>query len=160
MRGRKNKPYPMRVIEGKAKKGDPKPAQYSSNNLTCPRWLTPEAKKEWRRLAPSMKRIGVLTIADRATFITYCENYGRAERISRKLRDLTEAAGESALLVKTPNGAIQQNPLLSILNRATDLMHKAALELGLTPASRTRIATQAITETESHNPKRQGILDP
>ena len=165
MRGRRPIPHEMKVLDGTAKTSTgkaagPAPEGYAIEPLTCPRWLTPEAKKEWRRLAPAMKRIKVLTIADRAAFISYCENYGRAERVSRKLRELTEVAGESALLVKTPNGAVQQNPLLAILNRAEEKMMKAAGELGLTPSSRARLAIQVMSGEEEEDSRKRGILDP
>ncbi|HAZ9517172.1 TPA: nucleoside recognition protein, partial [Enterococcus faecium] len=35
---------------------------------TCPKWLEPEAKKEWKRLAKQMEAIGILTDVDMAAF--------------------------------------------------------------------------------------------
>ncbi len=40
--------------------------------LRCPNYLLPEAKKEWRRLAPALIDMGVLTIADAVPFAAYC----------------------------------------------------------------------------------------
>ena len=43
----------------------------------CPKWLEPEAKKEWRRLAKQMEAIGILTEVDMAAFAGYCQAYAR-----------------------------------------------------------------------------------
>lgn len=37
----------------------------------CPKWLLPEAKKEWERLCVKLSEIGVLTEIDMATFAAY-----------------------------------------------------------------------------------------
>ena len=44
------------------------------------------------------------------------------------------------MLIRTPSGYVQQSPWLSIANRQVELMNRQAAELGLTPASRTRVA--------------------
>ena len=57
-KGRKPLPTALKVLEGDRGKGrrainknEPTPPQ---NNIKCPDWLMPEAKKEWKRLAPSL----------------------------------------------------------------------------------------------------------
>ncbi len=55
VRGRKPLPTALKELEGDWGKGrrplnkdEPKPSQ---DNVKCPNWLMPEAKKEWKRLA-------------------------------------------------------------------------------------------------------------
>ena len=77
--------------------------------------------------------MGVLTVADRAAFAAYCQAYSRWAEAERKL-------AETPMLIKAPTGYVQQSPWLSIANRQMDLMCRYMTEMGLTPASRTRIA--------------------
>lgn len=98
----------------------------------CPDHLMPAARKEWRRLATPMFRAGVLTLADRAALAAYCQAYGRWVEAEEKLQS-------SPALLKTPSGAIQQSPLISIANKQQELMGRYMAELGLTPAARARL---------------------
>ena len=41
-----------------------------------PEYLGPDAQDEWRRLAPELHVIGLLTVADLHLFAFYCEAYG------------------------------------------------------------------------------------
>ena len=77
-RGRKPKPTAMKILEGNPGKrplnvNEPVPPV---GNIKCPTWLLPEAKKEWKRLAPSLEAMGVLTMADLTAFEGYCQAYG------------------------------------------------------------------------------------
>ena len=74
-RGRKPKPTAMKELEGNPGKhplntSEPKPNKKAP---ACPKWLEPEAKKEWRRLAKQMEAIGILTEVDMAAFAGYCQ---------------------------------------------------------------------------------------
>ena len=62
VRGRKPLPTALKELEGDRGKGrrplnkdEPTPPQ---DNVKCPAWLMPEAKKEWKRLAPSLIAMG------------------------------------------------------------------------------------------------------
>lgn len=61
-RGRKPKPTALKILEGNPGKrpineNEPIPPK---GTVKCPTWLEPEAKKEWKRLAPSLEAMGVL----------------------------------------------------------------------------------------------------
>ncbi|PJN93058.1 hypothetical protein CNY89_24125, partial [Amaricoccus sp. HAR-UPW-R2A-40] len=43
------------------------------------------------------------------------------------------------LLYKTPSGHVQQSPLLGIINKQLELMGRYLIELGMTPAARSRV---------------------
>ena len=78
-RGRKPTPTAVKELEGNPGKRplnakEPKPAKKAPS---CPKWLEPEAKKEWRRLAKQMEQIGILTEVDMAAFAGYCQAYAR-----------------------------------------------------------------------------------
>ena len=80
-KGRKPLPTALKVLEGDRGKGrrpinqnEPAPPQ---KNVKCPDWLMPEAKKEWKRLAPSLIAMGILTEHDMEAFAGYCQAYAR-----------------------------------------------------------------------------------
>ena len=145
-RGRKPKPTAMKELEGNPGKhplntSEPKPNKKAP---ACPKWLEPEAKKEWRRLAKQMEAIGILTEVDMAAFAGYCQAYARwkgAEEFITRHGDM----------VRTPNGYLQQVPQVSIAQTNLKIMLKFCEQFGLTPSARSRMIGEengAETETD------------
>jgi P27 family predicted phage terminase small subunit len=98
----------------------------------CPPHLNSAAAAEWRRIAKALQRAGVFTTFDRAALAAYCQAWGRWVEAEERLR-------ETPALVKTPSGYIQQSPWLTIANKQLELMGRYMVELGITPASRSRV---------------------
>lgn len=134
-RGRKPKPTELKILEGNPGKrslnpNEPKPEKKAPS---CPKWLDAEAKKEWKRLAPQMEKLGILTEADRAAFASYCQAYSR-------WKDAEEFITRSGTTIfKTPSGYWQMLPQVSISQTYNKIMTRLATEFGLTPSSRSRI---------------------
>ena len=132
--GRKPKPTAIKVLEGnpgkrKLNENEPKPVKKAP---PCPKWLEPEAKKEWRRLAKALEAMGVLTEADMAAFAGYCQSYARWKEAEERITD-------RGLVIRTPSGYPQQVPYISIAQQYLKLMQQFAEQFGLTPAARSRI---------------------
>ena len=102
----------------------------------CPPHMSPVARKEWRRLAPVLHEVGVLTVVDRAALAAYCQSYARWVEAEEKLR-------ETPMLLKTPSGHVQQSPWLSVANKQLEVMGRFMTELGMTPVARARLALSA-----------------
>ena len=137
-RGRKPTPTAIKELEGNPGKrplneNEPKPKKKAP---ACPKWLEPEARKEWRRLAKQMEEIGVLTDVDMAAFAGYCQAFAR-------WKEAEEFITQHGSIVKTPSGYWQQVPQISIAQTYLKIMHKFAEQFGLTPASRSRIIAGA-----------------
>lgn len=98
----------------------------------CPAHLCAMAQKEWRRLATPLFEAGLLTLADRAALAAYCQAYARWVEAEEHLK-------RTPALLKAPSGYVQQSPWLSVANKQMELMGKYMSELGLTPASRSRL---------------------
>lgn len=133
-RGRKPTPTAIKELEGNPGK---RPLNENEPKLqkkapTCPKWLEPEAKKEWRRLAKQMEEIGILTQVDMAAFAGYCQAYAR-------WKEAEEFISQHGTIVKTPSGYYQQLPQVSIAQTYLKIMNRFAEQFGLTPASRSRI---------------------
>ena len=73
------------------------------DNVKCPAWLMPEAKKEWKRLAPSLIAMGVLTEHDMEAFAGYCQAYAR-------WREAEEFLSQHGTIFSTPSGYVPQVP--------------------------------------------------
>ena len=114
---------------GRKPKPEPKPLKKAP---PCPKWLEPEAKKEWRRLAKTLEAMGVLTDADMAAFAGYCQAYARWKEAEERITD-------RGLVIRTPSGYPQQVPYISIAQQYLKLMQQFAEQFGLTPAARSRI---------------------
>lgn len=133
-RGRKPPPTAIKELEGNPgkrplNKNEPKPNKKAP---PCPKWLEPEAKKEWRRLAKQMEELGILTEVDMAAFAGYCQAYAR-------WKESEEFITQHGTLVRTPSGYYQQVPQVSIAQTYLKIMNRIAEQFGLTPASRSRI---------------------
>ena len=133
-RGRKPTPTAIKELEGNPGKRplndkEPKPVKKAP---ACPKWLEPEAKKEWRRLVKQMETLGILTQVDMAAFAGYCQAYAR-------WKEAEEFIEQHGTIVKTPSGYWQQVPQVSIAQTNLKVMLKFCSEFGLTPSSRSRM---------------------
>ena len=137
MRGRKPKPTKLKKLEGvrtdRINKAEPEPGP---GKVTCPGFLSKEAKAEWRRIAPELTRLGLLTPLDRAAFAAYCASYARWVKVEMMLLD-------KGVLVKGAKGQMIVSPLLWISTSAMKQMLKFGVEFGLTPSSRSRLVGMA-----------------
>ena len=154
MRGRKPKPTRLKLIQGNPGKRpingqEPKPP---GSLPSCPAHLSPTAKTEWKRLARSLNKIGVLTEIDRAAMAAYCQAYGRWVEAERKL-------AETPALLKTPAGYVQVSPWIGIANKQLEIMAKFMGELWLTPSSRSRLAIQVPTRPKPWEDPLDEFLD-
>ena len=142
-RGRKPTPTAIKMLEGNPGKrpmneSEPKPLKKAPS---CPKWLEPEAKREWRRLAKQMESIGILTDVDMAAFAGYCQAYAR-------WKEAEEFITQHGTIVRTPSGYWQQVPQVSIAQTYLTVMSKFAEQFGLTPAARSRI----VADNSVNNP--------
>lgn len=136
MRGPSPKPTAWRRQEGNRGKrawnhDEPIPPQGVPD---CPTHLNEAGREEWYRLVDALVEMRVVTLVDRAVLAAYCQAYGRWVEAEEKLK-------ETPVLIRTPSGYVHQSPWLTISNRQMELMGRYMSELGLTPASRSRIVT-------------------
>jgi phage terminase small subunit len=111
MRGRKPTPTHLKLVRGNPgrrplNRAEPKPA---AGMPTAPAHLSTEAKTEWRRVAPELYRLGILTRLDRSALAAYCQCYGRWRQAEEAITTLTTQAA---------NGYLVQHALIGIANKA------------------------------------------
>lgn len=113
----------------------------------APRWLTPEARKAWKRLSIELVRYNLLSKVDRDAFAMLCQTIGRLEQIERSLaarqaRLVEEGRDVSdAFMDTTPNGLRQQSALYQVLNKEQGKLHRMLEAFGLRPDARARVTT-------------------
>lgn len=142
-RGPPPKPTALRLLEGDVSHRpsnslEPKPALVMPR---CPQWLSPEAKKGWRRLAPQLHRLRVLTEVDGDALAAYCQTYSRwkdAEQFIAKHGAVYPLRDDSGRIK-----CMQQVPQVSIARTLLLVLRAYQQEFGLTPASRSRVSMVA-----------------
>lgn len=87
----------------------------------APEWLSPDAKKEWRRIMPLLIDRKILTDADMGSVENYCTMISRVREVER----LIQSEGLTPALFR-------------MQDKAAVTARQLAAELGLTPVSRAR----------------------
>lgn len=142
MRGRKSKPTKLKLLAGNPgkrplNKNEPKPQPIRPS---CPRFLSREARKEWRRLAPELERLGLLTRLDRAAFAAMCQSWGHWVQAEKLME------GQCPVGRDKRTGEIITHPAYLVAKQAMEQMRKLLPEFGLTPSSRSRLDLPVVEE--------------
>lgn len=159
MKGRKPKPTALHVLNGNPSKikdlgkNEPKPIPIAPK---CPTWLHKNAKKEWKRIAPQLERLGLLTQVDMAALAAYCESWAQyreaIEFIHKKgsAYPIWEREVDGSIKYDDRGQPIlrymQQWPQVSIANKALQNIKAFGTEFGLTPSSRGRLEVPGASE--------------
>src|SRR5262249_24350311 len=139
MRGRRPIPTVLKLIRGNPGKqrlpqgeAEPRPPD---DIPPPPSFLTGYAEEEWRRLAPELFYLKLLTPIDTTTLSAYCQAYKRWREAEEGLLELGSSLPMKALMMRGGGGgALVRNPLVSIAQHAAADMVRYAGEFGLSPA--------------------------
>ena len=110
-----------------------------SDNIKRPKWLKHDtvAQREWRKIVPELKRLGLLTNIDTTALAIYCEAVSKyveaVENIKENgsLVEYTNTAGETNMV---------KNPAIHVKEKHYKIIKDMLKEFGLTPASRASLA--------------------
>lgn len=146
-RGPAPKPTALKLLTGNAghqklRQNEPKPRPVAPK---CPSWLDAEARKEWRRIAPELDRLGLLTVVDMAALAGYCQSYST-------WKAATEALNRHGLTYEATNGNIRQRPEAAIATRALAEVRQFCQEFGLTPSARARMTLPEAPDDGEESP--------
>ncbi|MGE7828975.1 phage terminase small subunit P27 family [Paenibacillus sp. NPDC093718] len=122
------------IKERQEQEASVKPA---ADKIECPGWLTDKvAKKEYKRIASELVKIGLITNLDVTTLASYCNAYVAYLKA-------TEQLANEPLVVEQTNKAgftnYVENPLIRIQLKYSDEMKKHATQMGLTINSRLKL---------------------
>src|SRR5260221_1661848 len=138
-RGPPPQPRTLRLLRGNPGKrslhsGEPRPP---SATPSCPRWLSPEAKRAWRGLIPLLRAMRILTRVDRDALVAYCQTYARW----KAAEEFLVKHGEVYPL-RDEHGNVRYMQAFRQVSIARDLLYSLRSyqqEFGMTPSARTRV---------------------
>jgi P27 family predicted phage terminase small subunit len=136
-RGPRPEPTALKLLKGNPGKRplnerEPKPPPGAPET---PAHLDEEARREWDRVVGTLEQLGLVTMLERAVLTGYCQSWSRWVDAETKLREY------GAVLKSPTKGFPLLSPYLLIANKAMEQMRQFLSELGMSPASRTRIGT-------------------
>lgn len=137
-RGPKPTPSALKVQRGTFR-ADRAPAHEAQplGKPTCPAWLNPDAKKEFRRLTRLLGAMGLLGAVDANALTRYCSTWVRW----RQSVQLLEKSGE-VTVYKDENGkakSVQPSAFASIVRGLSEELSRMEAAFGMTPSARSRI---------------------
>jgi phage terminase small subunit len=133
---------------------------------SCPQHLLPAARKEWKRIAPELEKLGLISKIDRAALALYCQEYAwwawheaclqrdiasasekqaafeaaRAEVVARGEQWTGgEWAGGNGYMIETPNGNLTYNPHWVGRNKSAEKLSRFQAMFGMSPSARGRV---------------------
>jgi len=108
---------------------------------TRPKWLLPEAKREWNRVAPELYRLGLLTAVDRAELAGYCQCWAMYVDAVRDIQ-------EHGTTFQTETGYQGPRPSVAIMVKMLDKVLAFSSRFGFSPADRARISAPVPEEED------------
>lgn len=126
------------------------PAAPPAEQLKPPPWLNRYGKQEFKRLAPILEPMGLLTAADVPLFSMLCSLYGEMIEARRHIKK----HGTVMVLYKDVDGAAvpvkaQANPSVAVARNAAQQVRLIASEFGLSPSMRGRISLPAAADDDA-----------
>lgn len=141
--GRPPKPTHLKVLAGNPgkrplNKDEPKPKPIAPKP---PSWLDKEAKREWKRVAPELERLGLLTVVDGAALAAYCQAYSMWVAAQKAINEYYKQHGKLTYTYVNKGGAANEVPIpeIAIAEKAMKQIKAFCTEFGLTPSSRGRM---------------------
>ena len=135
MPGRPRKPTKLKQMQGTLEERRVNPAEpkYDLQMPEAPAWLGEDAKVEWNRICPSLVASGVATGVDFAVLANYCQVWAEFVAATKTINE--EGRYQIAL-----NGNKVPHPALVQQRNSSTLLRSLAQELGLSPASRSKVS--------------------
>jgi P27 family predicted phage terminase small subunit len=126
------KPNKLKLVEGNpGKRPIKKGPENKAENLHCPKWLNIEAKREWKKIVPYLKKAGFINDGDKAVLASYCQNYARWKQAETELNS-------EKLKILGQRGPII-NPLIKISATYQTRLKISIEKLGLSPSDRANL---------------------
>lgn len=147
------RPTPLKILEKRGSwraKLNPLEPRPEPGRPSCPKWISPAAKKAWRHLLPLMEPMGILTKVDRDALTRYVTTWAQwrdmIEFIDKNgviypLKKFNAATGEMDII------SFKTFPQVKIALALSEQLSRLEQSFGLTPSARSRI--QALVNGKS-----------
>lgn len=131
MRGRKPKPANLKTLHGSRRRPPKAPRLRAVGDPPPPRFLRPEAKREWRRLIADLRGV-LVTGRDRAMLAVLASAWADFAEAEHGIRTLGS-------VIEGRDGGLVKNPWTTIKRAAGAEIVRVGSEFGLSAASRVRL---------------------
>ena len=134
MRGRKPTPTSLKLLKGEKRpsrinNSEPKPKPLAP---AASAWLSADARKLRKDLAPKLETLSILTELDGASLDMMLTHYSLASEAARTLK-------KEGSIIEDSKGYPAKHPAVNILKEHSAAFLRYAAEFGLTPSSRSRL---------------------
>lgn len=160
-RGPMSKPTVLKLLEGNPGKRALNLADGVNPRIEIPsppKHLGQEARKEWKRIAPLLEELGLISGLDRAALALYCQAVGRLSELEMAFNGMVERhVGEgmsyadavfAASRTKTPSGYEQQSVIVNLISAHRLQVHRHLGHFGLSPSARARVQPSNYAQPE------------
>ena len=133
-RGRKPKPTAIKRLAGNPghRRLNDREPQLPLAIPACPRNLSQDAKRHWKRFAVQLYNAGIITEIDQSILAALCAEWATWSKAKAQL-------AKHGLVALTAGGSYKPSPYITISNTALANILRMLAELGMTPSSRTRV---------------------
>ena len=141
--GRKPQPTALKVLKGNPgrrplNEDEPKPEVLLPRP---PSHLSPVARREWKRTGTLLVEMGLMTNLDVAALAGYCVAYSHWVDAEQQMR-------KHGLLMKSTRGEPTRSPYWFISAHSMAAMRSFLLEFGMSPSSRSNVASGSVAPVE------------
>lgn len=154
-RGPKPKHPALKLVGGRGAAPGRKTGRVRKGAPSRPAWLVGEAAAEWDRLAPELDAAGLLAVVDTGILAAYCvavaDLKAATAEIEKNGRCYLEAQQTSK--GQTIGHRPRENPAVKHADSAARRIEKLGAALGLTPAARSRLESDAADAPSSEGNK-------
>lgn len=98
---------------------------------SMPKGLPPEAQMFWKRYAPDLAKLGLLTRVDTATLQMAATHWWVCQRA---MEELTSGGGQ--LMREDEDGVLRKHPLLQVLRDNSGAFLRYVAQFGMSPSAR------------------------
>jgi P27 family predicted phage terminase small subunit len=102
--------------------------EFDAEDVVCPSHLSETAKREWERIAPSLRMNGLLTKGDQMSLAVYCSAVADYIEADEKLQQYGSVVKQGPQIIPSP--------YVNIKNKAAQLLMRTGKEFGFTPSAR------------------------
>ena len=147
-RGPRPEPTILKIAKGNPgkralNKSEPKPP---ADAIQPPDWVSGRSLEKWQEVVPKLVGMGVMTNADIDTIARYCTMYEQFVKYLDQVR-----RGLDVLVIRDDSGKVkymQSTPAATMMTKLAASMLRIEQEFGLTPSSRSGIATKEIPKQD------------
>lgn len=133
------KPNALKILHGARKHTINSREPKLSPAATCPAYLLPLAKREWRRIMAEFGDLGLVTSVDQSALAAYCQAFALWRQASDEVEQTGITVREpiiSRYTGQVTGHRIKKNPALTVLQQERAAMLSAGRLFGFDPSSR------------------------